>query len=192
MTRSPGVELSQVYHELAEVDRKRILEEIQQMLDIMRSWTNPWGNRICSISGSSIRSIRVPDHRVGPCETEAEFHGHLLSAASPHSFNSDDEFQAALKSATKLNDVAHKIVFTHGDFALHNILVHEGRVSGFIDWECAGWLPEYWEFTTPLRWPSRDPEGGALFRRLGGGRYEKELEAEKALVALTVDSWISM
>jgi hypothetical protein len=43
-----------------------------------------------------------------------------------------------------------------------------------------------------VRWPARDPEGGALFRRLGGEQYESELEAEMALKALTVDSWISM
>ncbi len=22
-----------------------------------------------------------------------------------------------------------------------------GRVTGIVDWECAGWYPEYWEYT---------------------------------------------
>lgn len=140
----------------------------------------------------SIRSIRVPSQRVGPCESETEFKSHLLSDASSHSFKPREESHAALELARKLGDIRHRVVFTHGDFALHNILVHEGHVSGFIDWECAGWYPEYWEFTSPLRWPGRDPEGGALFRMLGGEQYESELEAEMALKALTVDSWISM
>lgn len=84
----------------------------------------------------------------------------------------------------------HGIAFTHGHFAFHNILVYSGHVSGFIDWECAGWCPEYWEFTTPLRWHSQDPENGSLFLQLGGHPYKKEPESDLAIVSLAVDSWI--
>ncbi|KAJ8111343.1 hypothetical protein OPT61_g6038 [Boeremia exigua] len=40
----------------------------------------------------------------------------------------------------------HKIVFTHGDLRPRNIVVRNGRVTAIIDWEMAGWYPEYWEF----------------------------------------------
>lgn len=190
MTRIPGEQLDEVYDELQPAERNVILDEISTMLRIMRSWKSPWGQRICSISGGPIRSIRVPNHRIGPFESEKELNDYLLAVASSHSFKSPKEFQSAIEVARKMYDLPHQVVFTHGDFFLHNILVHDGHVSGFIDWESAGWYPEYWEFTTPLRWPSRDPEGGALFMRLGGERYTKELEAEKALITLTVDSWI--
>ena len=191
MTRIPGDTLDEVYDSLGPTERSMIFAEISTMLETMRAWTNPWGQRICSISGGPIRSIRVPNHRVEPCESEKEFHSYLLSAASPHSFQTSEEFNTALELAKKLDDNHHRIVFTHGDLATHNIMVDGGHVSGFIDWECAGWYPEYWEFTTPLRWPGRDPEGGGFFKRLGGRHYEKELKSEMALVALTVDSWIS-
>ncbi|KAI9826020.1 MAG: hypothetical protein M1826_006818 [Phylliscum demangeonii] len=38
-------------------------------------------------------------------------------------------------------------VFTHGDIAPRNILVDSGtyEVTGVVDWECAGWYPDYWE-----------------------------------------------
>lgn len=192
MTRVPGQSLDEVYDALGSAERNTICAEIITMLETMRIWKNPWGQRICSISGGSIRSIRVPNHRIGPCESEQDFHSYLLSTASLHSFKTTEEFHSALKTAKKLDDINHRIVFTHGDLALHNIMVDGGHVSGFIDWESAGWYPEYWEFTTPLRWPGRDPEGGELFMRLGGNCYEKELESEMALKALTVDSWISM
>ncbi|NKI16006.1 phosphotransferase family protein [Spongiibacter sp. KMU-166] len=29
-------------------------------------------------------------------------------------------------------------VLVHGDFNIHNVLVHEGRISCILDWECAG------------------------------------------------------
>lgn len=40
----------------------------------------------------------------------------------------------------------HGIVFTHGDLRPANIIVKDGRVTAIIDWEMAGWYPDYWEF----------------------------------------------
>lgn len=40
----------------------------------------------------------------------------------------------------------YAIVFTHGDFYPRNIMVKDGHVKAIIDWEMAGWYPEYWEF----------------------------------------------
>lgn len=180
MTRLPGQELGDVYNALHADDRDAIITEVNTIPDTMRSWASPWGERICS--------IRVPNHRIEPCESEQEFHGFILGAASAHSFSSEEESQKTLATARRINDLRHRVVFTHGDFAVHNILVHRGRVSGMIDWECAGWYPEYWEFTTPLRWSSRIP--ASFIGPLVTGRYEQELEDERAIVSLTVDSWV--
>lgn len=177
MTRLPGEPFDEAYDDLMPDQREVVVAELKLMLDTMRRWKSPWGRRICSISGGSIRSIRVPGHRIDPCETEVELVDFLLAPASRLSFNSDEDYRQALRAAKSLSAVEHNIVFTHGDLALHNVLVYDGHVSGFIDWESAGWYPEYWEFTTPLRWPGRDREGGAMFRKLGGERYATDLEA---------------
>lgn len=190
MTRLPGEQFDEVYDDLEPTQRNNILAEWRTILDVMRSWKSPWDQRVCSVSGGCILSIRVPNHSLGPCESEAELNDYLLAPASSQSFKTEADFQTTLATARKMYALRHMIVFTHGDLALHNTMVHDGHISGFIDWESAGWYPEYWEFTTPLRWPSRDREGGALFLSLGGGQYRDELEAEMALMALTVDSWI--
>ena len=46
----------------------------------------------------------------------------------------------------------HRIVFTHGDMHLQNILVdvrgtntEDANVVAIIDWEMAAWMPEYWD-----------------------------------------------
>ena len=43
-----------------------------------------------------------------------------------------------------------EIHFTHADLTLYNIMVSglpgQRRVSGIVDWEQAGWYPEYWEY----------------------------------------------
>jgi thiamine kinase-like enzyme len=58
----------------------------------------------------------------------------------------------------------HCTVLTHGDLQLKNIIVNRigtredgsGRFEiSLIDWEIAGWYPEYWEFcssTIACRW----------------------------------------
>ncbi|CAD6439115.1 b2e84f87-c318-45be-b76d-08a5b75011a9-CDS [Sclerotinia trifoliorum] len=39
-------------------------------------------------------------------------------------------------------------VLTHGDLNPSNIMVKDGHVSGLIDWERGGYLPEWWEAVT--------------------------------------------
>ena len=40
----------------------------------------------------------------------------------------------------------HELVFSHGDLNLHNIIVKDGDIVALLDWECAGWCPEHWEY----------------------------------------------
>ncbi|KAH8160006.1 hypothetical protein CIB48_g8241 [Xylaria polymorpha] len=49
-------------------------------------------------------------------------------------------------------------VFAHCDLAPRNVLVDEaGRITGLIDWEFAGWYPDYWEYAkTQLQWSTKD------------------------------------
>ena len=43
-------------------------------------------------------------------------------------------------------------VFTHGDVAPRNIMVDKScRITGFIDWELAGWYLEYWEYANIMK-----------------------------------------
>ncbi len=42
------------------------------------------------------------------------------------------------------------IYFSHGDLNLENVVISDTqgsrRVMGVLDWEQAGWYPEYWEY----------------------------------------------
>lgn len=40
--------------------------------------------------------------------------------------------------------------FTHGDLNSMNILSKRDAVVGIVDWDTAGWFPEYWEYTTAI------------------------------------------
>lgn len=190
MTRIPGKDLGDIYEQLKEDEREAIFSELQCMLGVMRKWPNPWGkDRICSIAGTSIRSVRVPNHSIKPCESESELNDQLRYTASDHSFASREEFEEKLACAKRMDSMHHDIVFTHGDLKHHNIMVHDGHISGFIDWESAGWYPDYWEFTTAMRFCPKDFWWYDFVSRLGGAKYMAEMECERALTALTVDSY---
>ncbi|KAJ3837705.1 hypothetical protein F5878DRAFT_621697 [Lentinula raphanica] len=40
---------------------------------------------------------------------------------------------------------------------MRNILVKGNRVTGLIDWECAGWFPAHWEYIK-ANWTDFDAE----------------------------------
>ena len=43
-------------------------------------------------------------------------------------------------------------VFTHADIAPRNVMVDEqNMVTGILDWESAGWYPDYWEYAQIMR-----------------------------------------
>ncbi|PYH41508.1 kinase-like protein [Aspergillus saccharolyticus JOP 1030-1] len=47
---------------------------------------------------------------------------------------------------------SERTVFTHADIAPRNIMVDDGNhVTGILDWEYAGWYPEYWEYAQILQ-----------------------------------------
>jgi hypothetical protein len=130
------------------------------------------------------------NHIMGPFASESEFHDFLLSPASAHGFATTVEYNQALTQANEIRKLPHRIVFTQGDFKAHNILVgDDGHLSGFLDWESGGWCPDYWEFTTAMRF-GRDSWWYQVASWMGGNQYRQELLCEAALTSLTVDSYI--
>lgn len=189
MTRLPGTALENSNDPL-EIDAEGPwLHDLKTSVHSMRLWQTPFDqSRICSVIGTSIRSSRVPGHVMGPFTNESEFHEYLLSPASTHGFKSREEYEQTLLRAKKIQQRPHRITFTHGDFKAHNILVDDdGHLSGFLDWESAGWCPEYWEFTTAMRF-GKNSWWYQVASWMGGDQYLAELDSDVALNLLTVDS----
>ena len=63
-------------------------------------------------------------------------------------------------------------LFTHGDVAPRNIMVDEScRITGIIDWELAGWYPEYWEYANIMK-PTRDKDWQSWMDRTAPQRWD--------------------
>ncbi|KAF2801870.1 kinase-like protein [Mytilinidion resinicola] len=162
MTRLPGQELGEVYETLSKEDQDAALLRDKAL--------------VCSVSGTNLRNVRFPGRPVaGPFDSEQAFNERLLNSISRLGL-SEEEFEEKLTKAKSMQSLRHRTVFTHGDLKRDNILFYKGYISGFIDWECAGWYPEYWEFTTALKFCQKDNWWYRFVSRLGGEHYKEEVE----------------
>lgn len=193
MTRLPGFDLENSDDELDVDAEGPWIHELKTCIQSMRLWTSPFSDgQICSVNGTSIRSSRVPHHVMGPFKNETEFHQFLFAPASMHGFESREDYDNALSRARKLQEKSHRLVFTHGDLKSHNILIDDdGHLSGLLDWESGGWCPDYWDFTTAMRF-GRSTWWFQVCSWMGGDQYLEELDADIALNLLTVDSYAGM
>ena len=192
MTRIPGVTLDMVMDTLSEAELSTIATELESMLRHMRSFANPYGSSVCGVDGGSIRSPRVSGQCIGPSPDIRSFHHELLVPASIKWWaGREDTFRHHVATYEQMLSMSHSIVFTHGDLMDHNIMVQDGHITGIIDWETAGWLPDYWEFTTALRGPKWHPEPPwrSFMRSLPSYHYDKEYDCECSLWELTQDSF---
>ncbi|KAF8851619.1 kinase-like protein [Acephala macrosclerotiorum] len=115
-------------------------EEMHQMAQDLRSWIAELHAikmdrnskyAITNATGGPCLDYRIGGDPVGPFPSEKEFSESLRLGILPDLMHRTD----------------HKIVFTHADLNMRNILVKDGRISGIVDWENAGFFPEYWEYT---------------------------------------------
>jgi aminoglycoside phosphotransferase (APT) family kinase protein len=96
-------------------------------------------------------------------------------------------YEDARQAWESILTMPHRITFTHGDLSSSNILVEDGHISAILDWETAGWLPEYWEFTTMLRYRF-DDWWLAFAKDVVQDRYQAEYVADSALWELTINA----
>ncbi|KZT07898.1 uncharacterized protein LAESUDRAFT_771110 [Laetiporus sulphureus 93-53] len=129
-------------------------DTLRDWFDQLRSLVPPDPDAVCGFGGYSFKSYRISHmRRVGPFRSQKEFHMKLLE-------NYEDELG---EIASASHSKPHRICFTH------------------IDFECAGWMPEYWEYTYVLyiQYPHYK-EWCDLFTRIFP-QYSTELEVEYRL-----------
>lgn len=178
MTRARGVPIEEVCHLMSYAERDGFAKALRACVQQMRKIPNPTPYLICDTLGGPIVDHRIPGGEGGPFATETEFNDHLASHMA-HSFAQVAEWK-------DLRTIHHQhFYFTHSDFHPSNLLVERGRLSSIVDWESAGFRPEYWEFTKAMYGTMGGGVMGDIFWRAFGREYEAELEVERQLWYLT-------
>lgn len=144
MTGIPGEIIGRRIATMTDEQLHSIAQDLKKYIAELRQIPNNTGSgfQICNALGGGILDWRIGESQRRELRflDETQFNEYLIE-----DLPLDED---ARKLVSKSHGVKHDIVFTHGDLNLRNILVDgNGKISGIVDWECAGWYPEYWEYT---------------------------------------------
>lgn len=185
MTGVPGEIIGRRINTMTDEQLDSIARDLKEYIAELRRIPNKTGSgfQICNALGGGILDWQIGDSQ----RTELRFQDETqFNAYLTDDLPLDED---ARKLASKAHSVKHDIVFTHADLNLRNILVDDdGKISGIVDWECAGWYPEYWEYTKAhfsarytIRWTAD------VFDRVFLG-YRDEMQLEGILASM-VPPW---
>ncbi|KAK1674266.1 kinase-like domain-containing protein [Colletotrichum godetiae] len=132
----------------SEASKKQILNQLCGMVSQLRAIAPTEGLGIANIDGGPIYDCRLPFKSFwGPFAAVQDFHKELANGADfeVRYENQPPDLQELLHFYRRLDE---DLAFTHGDLSSFNVLVKGDDVVGIVDWETAGWLPSYWEYTS--------------------------------------------
>lgn len=189
MEHLPGRSLRLLWNKLSFAQKTHIFKQLRPYLMELRSLPQPEPvGRVGPVLGQCFDE-RLSDDPFGPFDNERDFNDWRIST---HDWQGRISPRLAeLFRTTRMqmrND--HKIVFTHGDLHLQNILVDirgsnpdDAHVVALIDWEMSGWMPEYWE-PIKMMHGQRDADWCNLVLETFPG-YETEIKLDMELVEVS-------
>jgi aminoglycoside phosphotransferase (APT) family kinase protein len=179
MTRIMGENAGEVLPDMTRAERERFADDLQSALVQLANIPNSSSGLICGCDGGACLDGRITcrGYPTGSFRTEEELNKHLTDGLPL--------FNKLAERVKEVHSKTHAIAFAHADLSPSNVLIHEGRLAGIVDWEMAGWYPSYWEYTKAHYITFRRfKEWSELFDRIFPG-YESELALELELWELT-------
>ncbi|KAF3926776.1 hypothetical protein ABW21_db0208831 [Orbilia brochopaga] len=155
-----GNTLQTMWPSLSKIEKENITSKLQTYFDLLRKIPPP--GYYGSIGRRPLRhgmfwTQKETPSINGPFESEKDLNEalvlkYILDFKSSAGFK-PDFYRRALGNVFK----SHPPCFTHADFQPKNVIVKKPRVEGtddmevtLIDWECSGWLPSYWEYSSTM------------------------------------------
>lgn len=138
-----GQTLQQAWPILTLAQRSDILAQLRNYIAQLRALPGIYFGRF---DGQGVLVPSILTRSGGPFRTIAELQEWLVQP--PKRRGSQSMYWRQITTQLGTN---YPIVFTHGDIAARNIIVRDGRIVAILDWECAGWYPDYWEYVFAIR-----------------------------------------
>ncbi|KAI9819326.1 MAG: hypothetical protein M1832_004031 [Thelocarpon impressellum] len=179
MQALPGKTLEEAWPIMSEASRTKTKAQLTAYFAQLRSLQQPSPGWI----GSCNRGPAY-DHRVnngwpcGPFDSVAAFHDFLVRPVA--NCPKPELVETFRRALTQSDDC--KIVFTHADFCSEHVLLdpRTGDVTGIVDWEMAGWWPDYWEYNKARYGKGDNPWWVGLLHEVMPS-YERECKLDKEL-----------
>lgn len=164
------------WRSLSQTQKDDVVNAIASYVEQLQNLEPQDKYKISSTDGGPCRSIRVGCSKLfGPFENSRDFHQVVRFG-----FTIEQAGKVFGEQVAKVHDREYQTRFTHGDLGVQNILMRDGAIVALLDWECAGWYPEYWEYTCAQYNRVYAMEFYDMLDRKVK-RYDSELEAEETL-----------
>lgn len=136
-----GDTLHDVWGDLDDNQKDFIITQLKAYFDQLRAIKSDF---IGSVDGTYCEDQIFSDDRgaYGPFKNENEFRQGCTNAMYE---SRRDHWSQTVAGYIRALPPA-EIVLTHNDLHPRNIIVRDGKVVAIIDWELAGFYPEYWEY----------------------------------------------
>ncbi|KAI0977354.1 kinase-like domain-containing protein [Xylaria arbuscula] len=148
-----GKTLHEAWPLLTKDDKNAIATELGHIVTALRRVApDPSGPFIGSVSRGPVQDRFFHfDYVEGPFFTIKSFQDWLFAAATRQQVRPGDDVLVLDDMYRDWLPDTGNIFLTHGDLTLGNIIVSPDEhgayhIAGIIDWEQAGWYPEYWEY----------------------------------------------
>jgi aminoglycoside phosphotransferase len=148
MSSIPGTPLSDTWEEMPSQNKQSILTQLRGYATEWRKIpqpTNCKGALVCGVMGGEVSDdVPIPGPKfLGPFFDDATFRQAIGEA-----YYKTAGRRRTPQEVTDSLPLSFSSVLTHCDLVPRNILVDGAKITGIVDWEFAGWYPEYWEYAT--------------------------------------------
>lgn len=139
MTHIPGQTLQEAWPVLSNSQRRSLKMDLKRHLQGMRTFTQPY---IWQIGQKPVRNFhdQIPhaqDRYIGPFNSKQEWDDWCLERV--RKMHGEKAYNKWKKRLMKMDEdkvaSAGDFVLTHADLSPSNIMVHDGVVTGIVDWE---------------------------------------------------------
>ncbi|KAF4997580.1 hypothetical protein FGRMN_3785 [Fusarium graminum] len=147
-----GKTLREAWDDLTHDDKVSVSEQLRRIIGLLRSIVQEHPSQIASVNGGPIQDVFFRDNYAeGPIKDIKSFNDWVFAAAARQR-PGPDGIIPGLDHPHLFRDLlpdTGNVYFTHGDLTLGNIMISSDsppKIISIIDWEQAGWYPEYWEY----------------------------------------------
>lgn len=178
MQRVTGESLEMAWLSMTEEAQRRTTGQLRHILTQLRKITVTQPGLIGSCDNGPSYDHRINNRgQHGPFASVAEFNDFLVAPV-----RKCPRPERALDYRRRLSD-SYEVYFTHADLGCDHIFVEPqtGRVTGIIDWEMAGFWPEWWEYRKALYTSRQHTRWWVDLVRSILPHYDDELELDSEL-----------
>ncbi|KAF8515892.1 kinase-like domain-containing protein, partial [Gautieria morchelliformis] len=155
MEKMEGVPLKGNLTKMTEEQRRKVAAQLHTFLDQLRRLRPPQQleGMICSVDGGVVQDDRLDEdgiEGVGPFASVVAYHDWRIASTKANAVSRAQATYDKVDVLRTILDDDYRVLSTHGDIHPGNILLKfsgdDVKISAVLDWEAAGWRPEYWEF----------------------------------------------